>query len=70
MIWSTAKFLTLCLFACQFAMMLLAVFYLRRRKLSGIAYLLWGVLAISLPLIGPYLVISSQPGELSTTLRG
>jgi hypothetical protein len=44
-------------------MNLLAAFYLRRRKLSLLAFTAWGVFALILPLIGPFLVIWFQPGE-------
>jgi hypothetical protein len=68
--WITPQVLIFCLFACQIGMLLLAVFYLRRRTLSGIAYLLWGLLALFLPLIGPYLVIAARPGELVRDIQG
>ncbi|MFC1936281.1 hypothetical protein ACFLYP_01295 [Chloroflexota bacterium] len=48
---------------CQLVMTLLAVFYLRRRRLTTWEYVLWGLLALLLPILGPYLVISSRPGE-------
>jgi hypothetical protein len=67
---TTSEILTFMVFACQFGMMILAVFYLRRRRMSGISYLLWGLLAISLPIIGPYLVIAARPGEPSSGNRG
>jgi hypothetical protein len=51
------------LFACLFGMVVIAVAYLRQRKLSTTAFLLWGLLALLLPVLGPYLVIASQPGE-------
>lgn len=42
---------------------MLAVLYLRQRKLSTLAFVLWGVLALVVPVIGPFLVIASRPGE-------
>lgn len=48
---------------CLVAMAILAVFYLRQRKLSVKAYIGWGLLAILVPLLGPFLVIYYQPGE-------
>jgi hypothetical protein len=68
--WTATEVLTFCLIACQFGMMILAVFYLRRRALPGISYLLWGLLAITLPIIGPYLVIAIRPGEPLPNKRG
>ncbi len=45
------------------AMAFLAAFYLRRRQLSWAAYCFWGLVAISLPVLGPFLVIASRPGK-------
>ena len=45
------------------AMAFLAVFYLRRRQLSWSAYCFWGLVAIVLPVLGPFLVIVSRPGK-------
>ena len=51
------------------AMMLLAVFYLRQRQLSLLDYAFWGLAAILVPLIGPFLVIWMQPGQTSHQQR-
>ncbi len=51
------------LLLCILSMALLAALYLRRRRLSVGAYLLWGGLLIFLPLLGPFLVILARPGE-------
>ena len=51
------------LFSCLFGMVVIAVGYLRQRKLSTTAFLLWGLLALLLPVLGPYLVIASRPGD-------
>jgi chromate transport protein ChrA len=45
------------------AMVFLAIFYLRRRQLGWAAYCFWGLLAIVLPVLGPFLVIASRPGR-------
>jgi hypothetical protein len=45
------------------AMLFLAAFFLRSRKLSTQAYLGWGVVAILLPVLGPFLVIWMSPGK-------
>ena len=47
---------------CMLSMVILAAFYLRRRELSPLAYAAWGLLALVLPLIGPFIVIWLQPG--------
>jgi len=52
------------LIACMAGMTLLAAFYLRRREMSTRAYLAWGLLALLLPLLGPFLVILNHPGHL------
>ncbi len=45
------------------AMVLLAGFYLRRKALSWPAYVAWGLLALFIPVVGPFLVILLHPGE-------
>lgn len=42
---------------------MLAVLFLRQRKLSTLGYLMWGLLALFIPILGPYLVIAARPGE-------
>lgn len=59
----TANTLRMLLFGCLVMMIVLAGLYLRRRRLSTGQYLLWGLLALLVPLLGPYLVIAAQPGE-------
>ncbi len=51
------------IFACLFGMVMVAVLYLRQRKLSTLSFVLWGALALILPVIGPFLVIASRPGK-------
>ena len=46
------------------AIYLLAVSYLRRRKMSNLAYAFWGTFALLLPAFGPFFVIAYRPGEL------
>ena len=48
---------------CVVSMAALALFYLSRRKLSTAEYAAWGLLAILVPLLGPFLVIYMRPGE-------
>jgi hypothetical protein len=40
-----------------------AVFYLRTRRLSLQEYTIWGMMAILLPVVGPFLVIWMRPGR-------
>ncbi len=44
------------------AMALFAIFYLRQRPLSWLAFLGWGLLAVLVPVFGPFLVIAARPG--------
>ncbi len=45
------------------AMFALAVMFLRQRRLSTWAYALWGLFALLVPAVGPFLVILSRPGK-------
>jgi hypothetical protein len=44
------------------AMYILAMLYLRRRDLNLGAYALWGLFALLVPALGPFLVLLSRPG--------
>ena len=63
--WTTAEVFRILLFFCLFGMLIIAILYLRQRKLSPLAFVLWGVFALLLPIVGPFLVISARPGEPS-----
>jgi hypothetical protein len=60
----TASIVRLMLIADLILMALLALVFIRQRRMSWFAYLGWGLLAICVPVIGPFLVISARPGEL------
>jgi hypothetical protein len=45
------------------AIALLALFYLRQRRMSWTSWLCWGLLAVLLPVLGPFLVIVNRPGK-------
>lgn len=45
------------------ALALLSLIYLRQRRMSWQAYCCWGLLAMLIPVLGPFLVISNRPGE-------
>jgi hypothetical protein len=45
------------------AIFLVSVSYLRRRKMSKLAYAFWGTFALLLPAFGPFFVIAYRPGE-------
>jgi hypothetical protein len=44
------------------AMALLALVFLRQRKLSWVGYCCWGLLAVAVPVLGPFLLIANRPG--------
>jgi hypothetical protein len=45
------------------ALVLLALIYIRQRKMSIVEYCCWSLLAIILPVIGPFIVIANRPGQ-------
>ena len=59
----TADILRILLLVCIIGMDILAVLYLTRRRMTTMEYLLWGLAALLLPLIGSFLVIATQVGE-------
>ena len=65
----TAETMRALLVDCMAGMALLAAFYLRRREMSTGAYVAWGLLALLVPLLGPFLVILNHPGHLRPSLR-
>jgi energy-converting hydrogenase Eha subunit H len=50
-------------------MSLLAIFYMRRRELKLEAYIGWGLLAVLVPFLGPFLVILYRPGRPARSTR-
>lgn len=53
----------LLLLICMLSMVVLAAFYLRQRRLALLDYILWGLAAIVIPVIGPFFVIWARPGR-------
>jgi len=51
------------LLLCLLGMELLAALFLSQRRLPFFAYLGWGLLAVLLPVVGPFLVILHKPGR-------
>jgi Na+/proline symporter len=47
----------------QSGMALLALYFIRNRFLSLAEYIAWGLLAICVPFLGPFLVILFKPGQ-------
>jgi len=60
-----ADVMRLLLLLCWTGMVLLAVFFLRNRRLTFYQYLRWGLLAVMLPFLGAFLVILLRPGRSS-----
>ena len=50
-------------------MSLLAIYYMRRRELKLEAYIGWGLLAVLVPFLGPFLVILYRPGRPARSIR-
>jgi hypothetical protein len=46
-----------------FAMYALVIAYLRRRRMSFSTFAFWGILAMFIPALGPFLVIAIKPGH-------
>lgn len=40
----------------------LALFYMRHRRLTRAEFVLWGMLALLVPVFGPFFVIAARPG--------
>jgi len=57
------QLMRLLLVICLLGMALLAVLSLRQRKMTAAAYLGWGLVAVLLPLIGPFVVLLVRPGK-------
>jgi hypothetical protein len=53
----------LILLLCLLGMELLAAMYLSQRRMPFLAYLGWGLLAVLLPVVGPFYVILRRPGR-------
>ena len=51
------------LVACMLSLALVATFFLRQRRLAPLEYAFWGLAAILLPVVGPFLVIWIKPGN-------
>lgn len=61
--------LRILLIATLVSMAVLAVLFLRQRKLSLAAYLGWGLLALVVPGLGPFVVILARPGRQRLDLK-
>jgi hypothetical protein len=61
--WISSDVMLLILLLGVLGMELLAVFFLRRCRIHLLAYLGWGLLAVLLPAVGPFLVILSLSGQ-------
>lgn len=59
----TVETLRVALMIVLLAMYLLAMLYLRRRPLTLVQFAAWGLFALFVPALGPFLAIASQPGR-------
>jgi hypothetical protein len=64
----TASIVRIMLLGDVIAMALLSLIFLRQRQMNWTAYLGWGLLAVLVPVIGPFLVIVNRPGEWDPSL--
>ena len=61
---SPRSFLLLMLLIMEIGMLLMAaLFLIGRRSLGWLDYLAWALVALLLPVLGPFLVIAFRPGE-------
>ena len=70
MISMTAQILRVLLFVYLILIYAVSLLFLSRRKMSPTAYVLWGILALLLPAIGPFFLIAYRPGERKGSIRG
>jgi hypothetical protein len=56
------QLMRLLLVTCLLGMAILAILSLRQRKMPVGAYLGWGLIAVLLPLVGPFIVLLARPG--------
>jgi hypothetical protein len=57
------QLMRLLLVTCLLGMAILATLSLRQRKMPVSAYIGWGLIAILLPLVGPFIILLVRPGE-------
>lgn len=50
------------------ALYVLALLYLRRRGLNPARFAFWALLALFVPVLGPFIVFAAQPGQRETQL--
>lgn len=60
---SGPEVIRLVLLADILVMAFLAVIYLRQRKLRWLEFCMWGLVALVVPVLGPFLVIAARPGR-------
>ena len=63
-------FLRFLLVAYFVAAFVAAIFYLRHRRAILLEYIVWGTVALALPVLGPFLVIAARPGPRKRIRRG
>ena len=64
----TVETMRLLLVGCLLGLYILAMFDLRHRYLTLVQFTAWGLLALLVPALGPFLVIVSRPAGLAHRL--
>ena len=64
-----AAFLRFLLVFYSVSAFIVAVAYLRYRRAVLLDYLLWGTVAVTVPVLGPFLVIAARPGPRKHTRK-
>ena len=59
----SAGTLRLLLLLVLFALYALAILYLSRRPLTPIQFAAWGLFALLVPVLGPFIVLLTHPGQ-------
>jgi len=60
------RFLLAAYIAVSFA---IAIFYLHHRRVTVGEYVFWGIVALVLPVLGPFFVIAARPGPRKQPVR-
>ena len=63
------QILSILLVAYLLASFVLAISYLLYRRCTFLEIVLWGALALCLPILGPFFVIAARPGPRKRNLR-
>ena len=65
----TGETVRLLLVGCLLGLYILAMFSLHRRRLTLGQFIAWGLLALLVPALGPFMIILSKPGGQAQRLH-